>query len=155
MYIQKTKDNEQAKGFEDFLKQHPQFSILVFTFLNSGLAQYSIDVPPGMIHRVTQYAADTETEHEDVGYQVWVDGAIILPTLQQGLGGYEIPIGGIAAVPSIEVNYPVMQDAKLTVACNGLGSLTSGFTVIIEYMEMPIERKRKKSASAARKEKKT
>ena len=141
--------------FHTWIANNPQADILVFTFLNGQLAQYSMDVPPGVIRRITWYAADTETDHEDVGWQVWVDNAIVIPTLQQGAGGYEIPIAGIAAVSFIEPNYPIMKTGKLTVACNGLANLTSGFTVIIEYIEMDIARAHTKAKRtiAERKEK--
>jgi len=148
MYTFQKEETNLKTLFQQYLALHPQKSILVYTFLNTGVAQYSIDVPPGVITSIHTWAADTETEHEDVGWQLWMDNAIIIPTLQQGAGGYEVPITGTSSPLVLTPNFPIYKDSKLTVSCNGLANLTSGFTVIIEYAEFPIKRSAMKTKEA-------
>ena len=146
MYTFQRKEIGEDTQFSQFLINNPPKQIYVFTFLDTGAAQYSIQVPPGIIHRIHVWDADAEAEHEDVGWQLWLDNVIICPTLVQGAAGYEIPApGGLGVMHTVEFDYRVLHESKLTAAINGLANLTSGLTVMVEYIAMPVSRSQKKS----------
>jgi hypothetical protein len=140
-YIFQEKKQAKESLYQIFLAMNPPTTILTFTYLNGESdASQDIHVPPGIIRRIHVWISDTETDHEDVGWQIWLDNVVIVPTQNVGNAGYEIPVAGAGAVQTIEMNYRVTKDSILTGAINGIANLTSGITILIEYIEMDVSR---------------
>jgi hypothetical protein len=152
MYTFQREHRETDQFYKDFLHMYPPITLLVFNYLNGESdASQDIKVPPGIIKRVHVWISDTETDHEDVGWQIWLDNVVIYPTQVVGNAGWEIPVAGAGAVQTMDLNYRVLKDATISGAINGISNLTSGLTICIEYMEFPTYRGMLKTSRAKEK----
>ena len=150
MYVFKEQKQAEETLYKKFLAENPPTELYVFNYLNGESdASRDIRVPPGVIHKVHVFAADTETDHEDVGWQIWLDNVIIYPTSVEGNAGWEIPIAGAGAHQTYTLNYRVLHDSILSGAINGIGNLTSGMTIVVEYMVFDVTRQFKKGGEDA------